>query len=545
MADDRLEVEIVLDDGSIQKGFAKMEKGAKRVSKDVGSSFKSLLGPLAAVGAAVGTAFAGRKIIAAAIEQQEAVNGLAASLRSIGEASRQIELEQFAAQLQQVTKFGDEAIISQLSFAQAMGASAGQSKDILRAATDMSAALNIDLNSAVRNISKTLGGYAGELGEVIPELKNLTQEQLRNGDGVALLAKKYQGFAQAEIKTFSGAISQLGNNFGDLLEKIGDVIIKNPVIIKGIQTLNSFVGELSNNIFKLGINLIEYVVKPLELVFNVFNFVFGAIRTGIQGMVAGLGSLLEGAARVAEFFGGEGKVTKALKMFGESSRGVFADMAIDTNKSMGNLFNVDISENAANFLAQLQSQMDAAGNIAEEKVNVINKKVKKITVDLTSTLKSGLVSAMTSVGAALARGENAFNAFGSAILGMIGDMAIQIGSTLIATGLGMEALKASIIGLTGGPAIFAGLALVALGGLLKSLSGGGASSESASGGGAPTGPEAVQPEPSDFVEEDVNDTGQGVIINIEGTVLDPAGVGQQIVDVLNEAGFTNGSRVIA
>ena len=76
-----------------------------------------------------------------------------------------------------------------------MGATVDQSKDIIKAAADLSSALGIDLKSATRNISKTLGGMAGELVEVIPVMKNLTREQLLAGKGIELISKKYAGFA--------------------------------------------------------------------------------------------------------------------------------------------------------------------------------------------------------------------------------------------------------------------------------------------------------------------------------------------------------------
>lgn len=548
MADDRIEVEIVLDDGSIQKGFAKMQDGAKKAGKGIESSlsgsFKRLLGPIAALGAAFAGAFAGKKIIQAAIAQQDAVNALAASLRNIGEAGRQADLERFASELQQVTKFGDEAIISQLAFAQAMGASADQSKEILKAATDMSAALNIDLNAAVRNISKTLGGYAGELGEVIPELKNLTQEQLRNGEGIELLAGKYQGFAQAEIKTFSGAIAQLENSFGDLLEKIGDLIIQNPMIINGINSLNKSITNISKNFQEVGTAIVTYVVAPLEFLFNVGDFVFKSLQTGFQSIVSGFGQIASAGARLLEFFGIEGKATIAMKQFGESSAQALSDMAMSSNESLNNIFDFNFSDKTQMFVNDLSAGLSEADSLVKRKADGIKQKVIDISKTVQTALSSSIKNGVAAIGSALARGENAWDAFGKVVLGIVGDMLINIGFAISGIGKAIEALKVSLTALSGGFAIVAGLALVALGGALKGLAGGAGGLGTAGGaaGGAPEAAPIAEPE---IIEEDIQETGSSVVINVEGTVLDPAGVGQQIVDVLNEAGFTNGSRVIA
>lgn len=177
-------------------------------------------------------------VIDAANTQENAVNRLNSSLMQMGEFSAEtsIELQNYASSLQNATKFGDEAIINQIAFAQAMGANVQQSKSVVAAAADMSAALGMDFNSAVRNLSKTLGGLPGELGEVLPELKALSKEQLQAGKGIELLARKYSGFAQRDVKTFSGALAQSKNAFGDLLEQVGFVITKNELVIKGINS---------------------------------------------------------------------------------------------------------------------------------------------------------------------------------------------------------------------------------------------------------------------------------------------------------------------
>ena len=547
MADDRIEVEIVLDDGSIQKGFAKMEdsakKSGKKVEESIGSSFRKLLGPLAAVGAALGSAFAGKKIIEAAIQQQEAVNSLAASLRNIGEASRQTELERFASELQQVTKFGDEAIISQLAFAQAMGASASESKEILQAATDMSAALNIDLNSAVRNISKTLGGYAGELGEVIPELKNLTQEQLQNGEGIALLAAKYQGFAQAEIKTFSGAISQLENNFGDLLEKIGDLIIQNPAIINGIKQLNTFVVDLVKNFEAVGTAIVDFVVRPMEFLFNVGNVVFRSLQTGFQSIVAGFGQIGAAGARLLEFFGVEGRATAAMKEFGETSRTVLTDMAMKSNEALNGVFDFEFSEKTQTFVSDLNAGLTEAQNMVNSKSDGIKKKVIDISKTVQSALSSSIKNGVAAIGAALAKGEDGFAAFGKVVLGIVGDMLINIGFAISGIGKAIEALKVSLTALTGGTAIIAGLALIALGGALKGLAGGAGGLGTAGGaaGGAPEAEPVAEPE---IVEEDIAEPATGVTINVEGTVIDPKTTGEQIAGALQEFFDESGGQLV-
>ena len=198
---EEIRIELIADANGVVKAVQKVVPASKKAGKQAAKQIKepmlkastAIKGAVVGVGAAIGVAMGAKKFIEAAAQQDSAVQKLNASLRNMGQFSEETSqsLQSFASDLQGRSIIGDEVILDQLAFAQAMGASVDQSKDILSAATDMSSALGIDLNSAVRNISKTLGGYAGELGEVIPELKGLTKEQLQNGEGVALLASKY------------------------------------------------------------------------------------------------------------------------------------------------------------------------------------------------------------------------------------------------------------------------------------------------------------------------------------------------------------------
>lgn len=220
--------------------------GATKGIKSVGKALFGLRNVVQTAIAAIGGLAIGKEIVEAAGRQQEAVNSLNASLQTIGEFSEATsrDLQNFASELQEVTKFGDEAVIEQLAFAQAMGASAEQSKAVVKASADLAAALNIDLNSATRNVAKTLGGFAGELGEVIPELKALSTSQLQAGAGIDLIAKKYSGFAEKELGAFNVQVTQASNLYGDLLEELGATVTNSDNATEGIVEVKGALKDL-------------------------------------------------------------------------------------------------------------------------------------------------------------------------------------------------------------------------------------------------------------------------------------------------------------
>lgn len=236
------------------------ERRFKKSTAGLANSFRNL-GKLAVGAFAAGAVVRGiNAVVDAAQVQEDAINRLNVALKTSGDFSQQAsrDFQDYASALQETTRFGDEVILNQLALAKSFGASNEQAKEIVSAATDLAEAFKIDLESATRNVAKTLGGFAGELGEVIPELKSLTQEQLQAGQGIDILAAKFKGTAGQSVQTFSGATAQLSNAFGDLLEKFGEIITKNDGFvnaIKGTTTAIGFLGDQVGKVANLSKNL--------------------------------------------------------------------------------------------------------------------------------------------------------------------------------------------------------------------------------------------------------------------------------------------------
>ena len=99
-----------------------------------------------------------------------------------------------------------------------------QIEKTLDAATELAAAGVMPLNDAAKSLAKTFSGeLEGALTDIAPDLKNLTEEQIRNGKVVDLLKDKYSGFRDTIAGTFSGRDTQFQNTFGDLQASIGGI----------------------------------------------------------------------------------------------------------------------------------------------------------------------------------------------------------------------------------------------------------------------------------------------------------------------------------
>ena len=223
------------DDASRTVGA--VEGRFKRLTTFLARSFVVTLGDVANAVRFVADSLG--SFIRAANEQEAAVRRLDTALASLGPAAAGTSraLQEQASALQQLTQFGDEAIIQSQALLATLGVQAEQLPQATRATVDLASALGISLEASARNVGKTVGGFAGELGEVIPELKNLSTEALQAGAGIDLLARRFAGSAAANVDTYAGRVAQLTNVLGDLKESFGAAVTQNDRVNDSIESL--------------------------------------------------------------------------------------------------------------------------------------------------------------------------------------------------------------------------------------------------------------------------------------------------------------------
>lgn len=180
-----------------------------------------------------GTTIAGVAAVAAIKKTVDALNDCAAAYRVQQNAEQALQvaaknnpylddesvynLRNFASELQSLSEIGDEVSLQVMSQLAATGRNEEQIMSIMSAAADMAAVTGQDLASAAQQLNATLNGNAGLLGRQIGAINNLTQEELKNGKAIELVAKQYKGVAAAT----ADVEVQISNAWGDLKENIG------------------------------------------------------------------------------------------------------------------------------------------------------------------------------------------------------------------------------------------------------------------------------------------------------------------------------------
>lgn len=244
------------------------------------------------------TAMAGVSV-AAANTQLQAEAKLLNALQ--GRSDVQQRLIKQAGELQSRSTLGDEAIIEQQAYLAALGLSEQQISATIEAAAQLSAALNMDLGSAVKNLGKTFGGMTGELGESIPALKNLTKEQLQAGEAVKYVNDNYKGFAETAAVTGTGPLTQLKNIIGDIAESFGTILL--PTVQKLANKLKEMATafqnlspQIKNTIVTVaavaaGFGSAIVALSKLVNVVKIFALALPAIKATLASMVTPIGVL--------------------------------------------------------------------------------------------------------------------------------------------------------------------------------------------------------------------------------------------------------------
>ncbi|UTC50822.1 hypothetical protein [Treponema sp. OMZ 855] len=258
MPDGSVEIKTELGTEGVEKGVKKINKEIQTIGKEAEKTTKKTAGNFKKLDTAMQEASSTASGFANKISNAASSNGLyvaaavgaIAATKKIGEIMRECTdaykvqekaekalevaarnnpyldgqavagLKAFASELQSVSEIGDEVSLNLMAQLAATGRTESQIKDIMKAAADYAAGTGTDIQSAVQTLNATFSGQAGALGRQIEGIKNLTDEQLKNGDAVKLISKHYNGLASelANVK------EQAENAKGDFKEMVGALI---------------------------------------------------------------------------------------------------------------------------------------------------------------------------------------------------------------------------------------------------------------------------------------------------------------------------------
>jgi len=600
--DNKIIIAVDLTTGNVEKTLKDTEKQAKKSGEKAGKNledgfkrgFNGIRAAALSAVAAITTAFAGRALIRAAAVQEDAVNSLNSALISTGIFSDKTSqsLQNFASELQNATRFGDEVILQNAALIQSLGRLDEQGlKRATTAATNLATALRIDLSTASQLVGKAAQGQItafSRYGIAIEKGRDAT-ETFNNT--LKAIESRFSGAASRDVLTFSGAWQQLTNVFGDLLEELGMFITKSPEItllikaikdellgatgsVKQFRESFSIINDILIPLAEIGNTITQNVIPPMELLYNIGKIVFSAINSAVATTIAIIGQL----------GGAVGSLLNKLGVFKEMSQGLqdFADTseatALEVNKSLteniAGAFDFPISETLTNKNEELRVKLVEMNAIIAEQSNASKEAMTnsmneiaasnenmsssffdtfanmQLSFELTTeqmianarqlgaTIRdlalNGFGRSFQAIGAALASGQNANQAFVNSVKQTASEAASAFGDYYIKLGIARLA--------AGDPG---GAATVAGGAALKVLAGalGASAASSSSGGtvGVPIGGgQFAMGSLSDPQQTQQREERSSINLTIQGDVLDSEESGMRISKLLSDAGAKTG-----
>ena len=281
-------IKIGADSYEFQQKARQVERSMESLQKKLSSVGKTLSVALTAPLTALGVV-----ALKNADTQQQAEKRLLTALR--GRSDVQQRLIAQAGELLSRSVLGDVVIIGQQAYLASLGMTEEQIGRVIEASAQLSAATGMTLDSAVKNLAKTYGGLTGELGESIPKLKELTAEQLKNGEAVDFILKNYKGFAEGAASVGLGAMRQLQNAWGDFLEQIGFAMMPLATkVTKALSGIVSWLQTLSPEIKRVVVAIAGVVaaIGPLTLGIGGVIKIIPMLATGFTALLSPVGLIV-------------------------------------------------------------------------------------------------------------------------------------------------------------------------------------------------------------------------------------------------------------
>lgn len=188
---------------------------------------------------------AGTAMVMAAAESEKAMGLLENAIGAVGNQGKVSakNLAAYASELQLVSVYDDEATISAFTLLEQMTALDEDGlKALMPSIQNLASALGMDLQSATSLVAKTIGSDTNALGRYGIEVDASASKSEKMAQVLKGLAK-YQGSAAAEAATFSGKMSILKNQVGDLAEQFGNELL--PILSEVVTALGGVVKEFA------------------------------------------------------------------------------------------------------------------------------------------------------------------------------------------------------------------------------------------------------------------------------------------------------------
>jgi hypothetical protein len=190
-------------------------------------------------------------------------------------------------QLQEVKAVDADVLRGLVAQAVQMGFSEAQIKSLVEASIGLSKVTGDSLDGSFQKLIGTTKGMARGLTAMVPELQNLTDEQLRSGEAFAVVANKYKTAADG-AGSYTYSVKQAGLAAGELSEDVGRLIVESMNLKGAMETATGVINGIRGAIAAVDMEALSKSFKEFMTVALPIGALIGGFTIGFTGLGAAI-----------------------------------------------------------------------------------------------------------------------------------------------------------------------------------------------------------------------------------------------------------------
>jgi len=242
----------------------------------------------------------GKDYVAAYAEEEAATQKLIASLTAQGNATTGVisQYQAMADQFQKTTTFAGEAVLRSEAIFTTIGKVGPENMQAaLDAAANLASFMGTDMETAATMMAKAFGSGGESLGKLKGIMGEAAPETADFASIIEALNAQFGGQAAAAMDTTSGKITNLENQFGEIKETIGGLIVQGltPLLNfftslpEPMQTVLAAAGLLGTALMPIAIGISALVTAATPLVGLLISS--GGLAAAVAAVTAALTAL--------------------------------------------------------------------------------------------------------------------------------------------------------------------------------------------------------------------------------------------------------------
>lgn len=215
-----LQFKVGLQDQNYTQGMSRMQKSTQTFNSVLDGLKTTLLGIFGAAGV-MNMVRSSAKNWAV---QESALVKLDFAINQFAKGNQNLKKEIIAlsTEMQGMIGIGDEQVQNLAMLGLSYGIEADKILEATQASIYLSKVTGTDVDTIMRGFAQTMEGTVGILGRYIPEVRSLSEEQLKSGEAIDLITEKFEGLDETLSRTTESSLARMKASIGDLGEIMGE-----------------------------------------------------------------------------------------------------------------------------------------------------------------------------------------------------------------------------------------------------------------------------------------------------------------------------------